>query len=175
MENKCILNNDILNDPSFNISTKVDINKRNHTINYFLYPNISIQLFAPKVSWIELTANKYSYFPKNISLSFNRHENLNLLGFLRNVQKKLQYIHSLKSESILHSFFYEKGDYFYIKCYLPNLNNKYLITSNSELDTEVWKVPRLNCSYTSVILDIKNIWENKLNSGINLELVHVNY
>lgn len=133
--------------------------------NYFFSPNIALKLFKPKITWIDS-------YKRNISFSFYKYDNLNLLTLLKHVQQRLSELYKEKSYNPqnVSSIFYEKGDYFYVKAYLPNMNNKYTITSIFNTEVEDFKVPRVGITYDSIILDIRNIWEKDNCAGINLEL-----
>jgi hypothetical protein len=135
------------------------------TKNYYISPTISLKLFNPKVSWIDP-------YKKNISFIFPKYDNLSLLNFLKYVQQRLIQLYNKVSPNPQNvaSIYYEKGDYFYVKVYLPNTNNKYNITSSFNGEEEQFKIPRVGITYNSIIIDIRNIWEKDNAAGINLEL-----
>lgn len=134
--------------------------------NHFFTPTISLKLYKPKITWIDPQK-------KNLSFSFVKHENLSLYTFLKNVNNSLTTLYKNKAYNpitTISPFFIEKGDYFYVKCYLPNINKKYYINSYFNDKEEVFIPPMLNSVYDYVIVDIKNIWEKDKNAGFNLEL-----
>lgn len=142
--------------------------------NFFFAPNIGIKLYSPKVSWLD---------SKGISFCFNKSEYMSLLDLLKYINRSLDKVYidykkhnGLQNDSILSPLYYEKGDFFYVKCHLPNVRGKYFITYNSETEKEApFTKPRLGCVYSSVIIDIRNIWEtDNKKAGIHLELKEVN-
>jgi len=168
--NRIILNSDVINEliKNNNLNFQTKFQKENGK-NYFFNQTISLCLYNPKVAWIDSTK-------KNISFSFNKHEHLNLFIMLRYINEKLIQLYNNKIgvNLSIHSFFYEKDDFFYIKCYLPNIHSKkYLIKSYFNSNEDKFNVPRLGTIYSSVILDIRNIWEKNNKVGFNLELKEV--
>ena len=131
--------------------------------NYFFSPNISIKLFSPRITWMEghcvsFSFQKYAIIEGNKVIST---DNLNLLNLLRNTNEKLLLVYNEYKEKYGHDsgilqpcLFYEKDDHFYIKCNIPNKHIK----------------PQLNYTYTSAIVDIRNIWETSNKIGFRLEL-----
>ena len=167
MSDRVILNTEITNNLiSTDILGIIEKYQKKGGKNYFFTPTISIKLFKPKVTWIDSTK-------KNVSFLFKKHENLNLYTMLRNVNNSLTYFYKTKAYNPIDNispFFYEKGDYFYVKSYLPNINGKYLINSYLNNIEEIFKVPRIGIIYDVIILDIRNIWEKDNHAGFNLEL-----
>jgi hypothetical protein len=173
---RIILNSSVLRDlTNIDSENKILIFKetyKNGFRNFFFAPNIGIKLYSPKVSWIDA---------KGISFCFNKHENLSLLDLLKYINSSLDKIYinykkynGLPSKTILSPLYYEKGDFFYIKCHLPNSKGKYFIKYNSDLDNDSsFSKPRIGCIYNSVIIDIRNIWETDLKSGVHLELKEI--
>ena len=133
--------------------------------NYYFIPNIGIKLFNAKVSWIDPSK-------KNISFAFNKYENLSLLNMLRYINEQLTIIYNNKTTNakVLSPFLYEKGDLFFIRCYLPNTKGKYHIESLFNNVKEDFSIPKLSLIYNVIIIDIRNIWEDETRSGFNLEL-----
>lgn len=144
-------------------------NAKNGYINYIIQPNISIKLYRSRITWMD-------NYGKNISLGFKKSESLSLLVFLRYVNeivnKSAKYFLDEKKVSI----FFEKEEYFYIKCFLPNSkkNGEFKYNIKIKESGEDFKKPRINCEYKSVIIDIRNIWLSMENNvGIHLELKEV--
>lgn len=168
-----ILTSEILNNLLDNNEiTLLEKYQRNSGKNYFFTPTISLKLYKPKITWIDPQK-------KNLSFSFIKHENLSLYTFLKNVNNSLNNLYKNKAYNPvknIYPFFIEKGNYFYVKCYLPNLNKKYNINSYFNDKEELFSPPLINSVYDSVIVDIRNIWEKDLNAGFNLELkcVYIN-
>lgn len=141
--------------------------------NFFFAPNIGIKLYSPKVSWLDT---------KGISFCFNKMENMSLLDLLKYINNSLNKIYinykknnGLPNDTTLSPLYYEKDDSFYIKCHLPNVKGKYFITYNSETEKDAkFSKPRIGCVYSSVVIDIRNIWEtDNKKAGVHLELKEV--
>lgn len=157
---------------------------KNNIASYYFGPNISIKLWQPKVSWLN---------HNSCSFQFKKSENLNLLILLRNINSRLVELYSLYKESrgfvkydLLPCIFYEKDDFFYIKCNLPYANHKYLINTSIANDTNIeektdkntrFEKPKIGIVYQSIILDIRNVWEvtneTVYKVGFKLELKEV--
>jgi hypothetical protein len=167
MSGRFILNSEIINDLiSSNTLKLIEKHQRGCSgKNYFFTPTIGLKLYNTKITWIDP-------FKKNISFSFNKYENSNLYIMLKYINKSLVNIYKKQVYNPINNvspFYYEKGDYFYIKCFLPNTNGKYHITSLFNNIEEQFIIPKVGYSYNTIVLDIKNIWE-KDNVGFNLEL-----
>jgi hypothetical protein len=167
MSGRFILNSEIINDLiSTDTLQLIEKFQRGSGKNYFFTPTIGIKLHNPKITWIDS-------FKKNISFSFNKYDNINLYIMLKHINTSLSYLYKQKAYNPtdnIASFFYEKGNYFYIKCYLPNTNNKYQIVSMFNDNEEIFTIPKVNSFYNTVVLDIRNIWEKNNQAGFNLEL-----
>lgn len=167
MSGRFILNSEIINDLiSTNTINILEKYQRKGGKNYFFTPTISLKLYNPKVTWVDSTK-------KNISFLFKKYDNLTLYTMLKNINQSLINFYKNKAYNPIEnisSFFYEKGDYFYVKCYLPNMNGKFLITSVFNDVEEDFKPPHVGLTYNTVILDIRNIWEKDNHAGFNLEL-----
>jgi len=142
-------------------------------INYYIVPNISISLFNPTVTWIDP-------LKKHISFSFNKYECSSLYKLLQFINKVLtEAFIKYDDENIdknVSPFYYEKGDTFYIRCFLPKSKSNYLITSQFENEPEnTFHIPRVGSKYQSVIIDFRNIWQdfNSNAAGFHIELKHV--
>lgn len=161
---------------------------KNNYINYYITAknksnlevlfNVGIKLYSPKVSWIDS-------YRKNLCFCFNKYENLSLLTFLKYINSNIIFNLNMQTyekvdEKNSPSIFYEKGDYFYIKCYLPHfkIGDYHIECKNvdDEYKKEKFNIPRLGCVYKSVIVDIRNIWKSEENKfGFNLELKSIEY
>lgn len=170
---RVLLNTNIIHEMvnTNNLTTNIKF-QRGDGKNYFFVPTIGIQLYNAKVSWID-------QYKKNISFSFNKYENLSLLNMLKSINESLIGVYNKQSDNPVPvaPFFYEKDELFYIRVYLPNLNKKYHIEcsfiDSQNTESSSFSIPRLNCVYDSIIIDIRNIWENDMRSGFNLELKKV--
>lgn len=132
--------------------------------NFFFTPSIGIKLFNVKVTWVDP-------FKKNLAFSINRWENPNLITLLRYINKCLSDIYKRYSYLDLNisPFFFEKGDFIYIRTYLPNTNGLYHIHNN--LGSFI--VPRKDSTFDSITIYFKNIWEDDTRAGFNIELKDV--
>ena len=164
---RIILNSEIINElvSSKSLIMQKKYQRGSDGKNYFFSPTISLKLFNPKVAWVD-------QYKKNISFSFNKHENLNLLIMWRYINTKIVELYNKQSDNPVSvaPFYFEKDDNFYVRCYLPNVKGKYFITSSFNNNEEMFSVPRVGLTYTSITIDIRNIWENSTRSGFNLEL-----
>lgn len=168
---RILLNSQVLNDLiATNMLTFQTKFKRGDGKNYFLIPNVGIKLYNAKVSWIDPSK-------KNLSFCFNRYENLSLLTMLQYIDSRI--VATLKDKTSMAKnvapFYFVKGDYFYIRCYMPNTQRTgtYNITSYFNNNLEPFDVPRILSVYSAVIIDIRNIWEDNDRAGYNLELKEV--
>lgn len=177
------LSSTVLNDLVYNNQLVIMKKQERSFCNYYFLPNLSLQLWSPKVTWIDSSK-------KNLSFAFNKIEHSGLLTLLKHINdslfKYISFRHKLIHKTVS-PLYYEKGEQFYIKCYLPNLKGKYFIkcitkTSDYTQDTQFNKekiedftLPRLNCVYDKVEIDIRNLWETNQQSGYCLELkkVHI--
>lgn len=168
MSGRFILNSETMNDLLSTDTLKLieKYQRGGSGKNYFFTPTIGLKLYNPKITWIDP-------YKKNLAFSFYKHENLNLYTMLKYINKSLTLIYKQKAynpSDNISPFFYEKGDYFYIKCYLPNMNKKYQITSFFNDLEESFVIPTVGNSYNTVIVDIRNIWEKDNHAGFNLEV-----
>ena len=172
-----VLNNSLLDNVEIVI---FKFTNKNNFKNYFFSPNISIKLYNPKVTWVENNNVSFS-FEKYVTIENNnvvKTDNITLLDLLRNINTSLLKILYDYKENYGHTqnknlpcLFYEKDAHFYIKCNLPNKNGKYFIKT---LDPDQYFIkPRIGTEYTSVILDIRNIWEMNDKVGFRLELKEI--
>jgi len=156
---------------------------KNSYINYYITAkkeeilyNISIKLYSPKVSWID-------QYKKNLCFCFNKYENLSLLSFLKYINSNIVFNFNLMfnekiDEKNTPYIFYEKGDFFYIKCFLPHfkIGDYHIECISEENKKEKFNIPRLGCIYKSVIIDIRNIWKSEQDKfGFNLELKSIDF
>lgn len=167
MSGRFILNSEIINDLISTETLKLlEKFQRGSGKNYFFTPTIGLKLYNPKITWIDS-------FKKNISFSFNKYDNMSLYTMLKHIYTSLSYLYKKKAYNPIDNiapFFYEKGDYFYIKCYMPNTGGKYQIISMFNDKEDKFTIPMVNSSYDVIVLDIKNIWEKNNQAGFNLEL-----
>lgn len=185
-----VLNNNILD----NIDIVIfKFTNKNNFKNYFFSPNISIKLYNPKVTWVENNNVSFS-FQKYLTIENNtvvKTDNIAFLDLLRNINTSLLKVLYDYKENYGHTqnknlpcLFYEKDAYFYIKCNLPNKNGKYFIKTQDPDPSQskacfglkpdqCFIKPRIGTEYTSVILDIRNIWEINDKVGFRLELKEI--
>lgn len=134
--------------------------------NYYITPNLSFELFNPKVMFIT---------PKFIVFEYKKHEILNLFALLKltneMIKNKLKNYTRLDLKNV-YDLYSVTDDTLTIRCSLPQKNNKYLI-KNIDMytnETRVFTLPRKGILLNSVIIDIRNIWEIDDKIGFNLEL-----
>ena len=169
MSDRILINNTILHKINLSLFHKFQRGKNGK--NYFFTPNIGLKLFNPQVSWIDISK-------KNLSFKFNKYENINLLILFKHIHETLTNIYNIKKDEFaedhieLAPFFYEKDDYFYLRCYLPNLKGKYHIKSTFNNENTDFNIPRNDCIFDNVIIEFRNIWDDKdnLKAGYNIEL-----
>lgn len=138
--------------------------------------NISIKLYSPKVSWIDP-------YKKNLCFCYNKYDNLSLLTFLKYINSNIIFNLNMQTSEKLDekntpTLFYEKGDYFYIKCYLPHfkIGDYHIECFEENGSKEKFNIPRLGCIYKSVTVDIRNIWKSDQEKfGFNLELKSIEF
>lgn len=161
---RIVLNSENINE-TLNHITFIVKNAKNNYKNYIIQPNISISLYNSKVSWVDGSC-------KNLCLCFNKYDNMSLKNMLKiindKINNKTDYFYSLENKI---SIFYEKGDYFYVKCFLPpNINYTF------DGLKETYSKPRVGIIIKQCIIDIRNVWMNNdtKNVGIHLELKEIN-
>lgn len=138
--------------------------------NYYVSPSMGIRLFDAKVSWID---NKN----RHISFGFDKSRYAGTLGLLKLVNAKI--FESVSTQfKLVHKtcnpLYYEKGDYFYVNCYLPGHGKSYSINStiidSGEVTNEDFIVPRQGLIYKYIDIEFKNYWETNKQAGICIEL-----
>lgn len=169
MSSRIVLNSTILNE--LTTSNTLYLQKKftkKDVVNYFFVPNIGLKLYKAKISWIDP-------FKKHVSFSFNKYESSSLLDLLKSVYTKLIILFKAKTgtDTLVSPFYFEKGDNFFIRCYLPNTKGKYNIESLFNNIPEQFSIPRLLYTYDVIIVDIRNIWVDSTRAGFNLELKEV--
>lgn len=141
------------------------IQKTNDAYNYYFNPSISIEIFKPKVI---ICNQNYMVF------EFNKYENLGLYKMLESINEQLynflKNFYPIQTEMCYKIFSDIEGDKFTIRCHLPKVGRKYLITSKFSNNDVPFILPKVNCIFDSITIDIKNIWEQNNRVGFNLEL-----
>jgi hypothetical protein len=153
--------------------------------NYFLNPSVGLVLYGAQVRWVDRLGT-------NLSFGFSKKDHLPLLLFLRHVNESLatifkQSLQELKNPDYnlkISPLYYEKGDYFYLKCRVPthkNQDGKTVFTVQvTDSVSETFVVPRVKCEYHQAIIQISNIcsttdFGDLHKTGFNLELRSVRY
>ena len=180
MSSRILLNNEILSHIDESKYTSITLSKsyQKNTINYYFLPTIGIKLFDAKVTWVDPLKKHISFsFYKYPELNGNHSGSLNFIKkcyeTLTNIYKNYEYDNR---DSEIAPFFHEKGDYYYIRCYLPKSKYFYNIISEFEDEKEsIFNIPRIDTIYKSVIIEFRNIWEDTDTSkrGFNIELKNV--
>lgn len=175
--NRVILTSEICDKGGLHI---LKYTSKNDFNNYFFGPNISIRLYSAKVTYVD--ANSISFgFEKTVMVDNQIRDNLNLFLLLKKINEKLISIYSTYKEARGHptmthvpSLYNTVNDnLFYIRCTLPSANGRYFIKSEND---KYFTKPRVGHIYSSVIIDIRNIWEipRTGKNGFRLELKEVN-
>lgn len=173
-----IINSEILPDLKIKILKKTQKISCNH--NYYFSPNMGMHLYNAKVVFIN---------PKFIVFEFNKRTHLNLLLLMRKTNDRLQTELKKNFSELFDKEIYdivsEKEESFSIRCFLPNslskiagigTREKYnIICQNSQNENLSFKLPRLECIFSEITIEIKNVWENGDKRGFNIELKSVRY
>lgn len=163
-----IINSEILQDLKIKILKKTQKISSNH--NYYFSPNMAMNLYNPKVIFIN---------PKFIVFEFDKRTHLNLLLLIRRLDNMLQ--NQLKKQfselfdKEIYNIVSETDTHFTLRCFLPTVRNKYNIICKGDVDNMVFKLPRLDCVFKDIMIEIKNVWQTGDKRGYNIELKSVNY
>ena len=163
-----IINSEILSSLSIVILKRSQKVTSNH--NYYFSPNMAMYLYNPKVIFIK---------PKFIVFEFDKRTHLNLLLLIRRLddtlQKQLKKNFSELFDKEIHNIVSETDTHFTLRCFLPTVRNKYNIICKGDVDNMIFKLPRLDCVFKDIMIEIKNIWKTGDKIGYNIELKSVNY
>ena len=104
---------------------------------------------------------------------------MNLLLLIRRLddtlQKQLKKNFSELFDKEIHNIVSETDTHFTLRCFLPTVRNKYNIICKGDVDNMIFKLPRLDCVFKDIMIEIKNIWKTGDKIGYNIELKSVNY
>ena len=108
-----------------------------------------------------------------ISFEFHKYHQINLLTQLKQIYACLNELYRTNcynqaEPSIIAPFWYEKGDYFYIRAFINLKKNITLQFEDEPIETFV--MPRIGMEYQNVTIHIKNVWEQGDKAGFNIEL-----
>ena len=185
-----IINSEILPDLKIKILKKTQKISCNH--NYYFSPNMGMHLYNAKVTFIN---------PKFIVFEFDKRTHLNLLLLMRKTNDRLQTELKKNFSELFDKEIYdivsEKDESFSIRCFLPNTlqtvnpsvrqgtlskipgigtREKYnIICKSNQNENLTFKLPRLECIFSEITIEIKNVWENGDKRGYNIELKSVKY
>jgi hypothetical protein len=140
--------------------------------NYYFTPNMGINLYNPKVKFVD---------KKFLVFEFTKKDSLLLLLLLRNINDVfLNELRSKFSETFdktIYNLFSEDDLTFTLRCYLPNNNGKYFVQVNdSETGSNIpFKLPRVNINYNTAMIEIRNVWKKNETYGFNLELKYISF
>lgn len=153
----------ILNNSNLNaINLKIKYKNNNGFKNYIFSPSISLKLYNPKISWTNGTAISLCFKKSGIIKDYEivSNDNYSLLNLLKNINEKLLKLYDDYKEEYGHqqfdhkpTLFDEKTDHFFIRCNLPK-NFK----------------PSVGTVFSSVVVDIVNIYEINTTVGMRLSL-----
>jgi hypothetical protein len=135
--------------------------------NYFITPNLRINLFNAKL----LVSN-----PKFIVLQFDRYRDLSLLSLLKTVNTRIiDYLNRCYPVDCpnIYSLYSEQENTFTLRCYLPQVRSKYLISYEVDGEDCKYVTPRQSSIIDCVGIEIRNIWESGGKMGFNLEVKHM--
>jgi hypothetical protein len=163
-----IINSEILSTLSITILKRSQ--KITHNHNYYFSPNMAMYLYNPKVIFTN---------PKFIVFEFDKRTHLNLLLLIRRLddilQKQLKKNYSELFDKEIYNIVSETETHFTLRCFLPTVRNKYNIICKGDTDNMIFKLPRLNCVFKDIMIEIKNVWQTGDKRGYNIELKSVNY
>ena len=163
-----IINSDILSSLNITILKRSQKVALNH--NYYFSPNMALYLYNPKVTFIN---------PKFIVFEFDKRTHLNLLLLIKRLDDTLQNQLKKKFSELFDKEIYnivsETETHFTLRCFLPTVRNKYNIICKGDVDNMVFKLPRLDCIFKDIMVEIKNVWQTGNKIGYNIELKSVNY
>jgi hypothetical protein len=139
--------------------------------NYYFTPNIAMHLYNAKVVFIK---------PTFIVFEFDKSTHLSLLLLMRRLNDKLQMELKINCSELFDKEIYdivsEKETTFSIRCFLPTIRGKYnIICQDPDENGLVFKLPRLDCIFKEITIEIKNVWQTGDKRGFNIELKSVNY
>ena len=136
--------------------------------NFSISPLLCLRIYNVKVL---ISDTKY------IVLEFDKIENGSLFMLLLKIDKHiteyLKNIFNFPDNITFHSIYSDVDTKFTLRCYLPQTNNKYNIKYYVDNQEETFQCLHKNSVLKEVIIDVKNIWQNKDRVGYNLELKKV--
>lgn len=143
--------------------------KNSNNYNYYITPNISFNLYKPKVLFIDT---------KFIVFEYKKHDVLNLYYLLKTtndmIKYKLSYCTRIDLKTI-YDIFSVREDVLTIRCYLPQNKGIYNIKFIDSITNETSKfsLPKKGVYLDQVHIDIRNIWEVNDKIGYNLEVRYI--
>lgn len=164
-----LINSEVLSNLKVGILRRSQKMECNH--NYYFSPNMAMHLYDAKVVFIN---------PKFIVFEFDKSTHLTLLDLMRRLNDKLQTELKKNCSELFDKEIYnivsEKETSFSIRCFLPTIRGKYnIICKDSDENGLIFKLPRLDCIFKEITIEIKNVWQTGDKRGFNIELKSVNY
>jgi hypothetical protein len=140
--------------------------KTTSDFNYFLSPNLTVNLYGGRVMII---TKDY------IVLEFSKLEKEGLYIMLKTIDKYiinyLKECFSISEKNTIYSLYSETDAYFTLRISLPNYKYKYSIKCYDKNDNQIpFKLPIVNEIIKESILDIRNLWNSNNRIGYNLQL-----
>lgn len=140
--------------------------KTSGNYNYFLSPNLSIDLYGGKAMII---TSDY------IVLEFSKVEKPALYYMLKTVDKYiLNYLKecfSISDKNTIYSLYSETDLLFTLRISLPHYKYKYSIKCFDHSDNQIpFRLPNTGAILTECVLDIRNLWNSNNRIGYNLQL-----
>ena len=158
-----ILNSEVLSEltRSGNLRVIRKVQKVHGNCNYYFTPTIGINLYNPRVKFVD---------KKFIVFVFDKYKNSGLFSLLKHIDSVLQNLVKKSNSEVydkeMYSLFSEDETEFVIRCYLPNKMGKYLIHT----DCDNFHLPRSGAMYEMVTVEFRNIWKTGVRIGFNTEL-----
>jgi len=144
---------------SLTVMVKPQKNNQSGETNIFFSPSIGLELFNPKVTFVDL---------KTVVLTFNKSTDINLLIMLRYINKTLLSFLKPNDKQKVYDIFSESDTTFSLRCHLPSFKGKFSVKYFEDNEEKRFKYPKLNCTIPFVLIHIKNIWCSNNRYGFNL-------
>jgi hypothetical protein len=144
--------------------------KMDNAYNYYFTPNLAIEVYNPKVSYAH---SKY------FILTFEKKTNLAFLLMLRKIDEYLksylQTSYIIDPEHVFYNLYGEQPETFTLRCSLPQIRNKYLVTCKFGDESVEFSLPRNNVNLKKITFEIRNVWNANNKLGYNLEVKFIDY
>lgn len=134
--------------------------------NYFVSPNLTINLYGAKVI---IVTRDY------IVLQFSKIEKITLLSMLRTIDnyiiKYLKECFFIQPTTTIYSLFSETDTHFTLRISLPHYKYKYSIKCYNDDNNQIpFTLPYVQSILSESFIDIRNLWSSNNRIGYNLQL-----